>query len=353
MNQDKKILLEESVLNSNILVFKFKKKFVNLMGFFLHFVSRFDFEIRPALIGFMIVIGIFNLIKLSQYSLDEVMSFSRSKTLSSYFNSIPISALSFQVVPNNSTEVLVPTIPEKVLKLSEPQKILAKSFIVYDNSKQREIYSKDKTMQLPPASLVKMLSALYLTKNSELDEIVTIPSSCTLVQGQKVGFKVNEQVTLKDLLYSTLIFSGGDSVCALAFRNQSYSIQGLNDLAKSIGMTNSNFTNYIGLDFERNITTAEDMMKLTLEFIKRDLFNQIVIFKEYTLENGKSISNTNKALTQISGTIGIKTGTTEGANENLIYRFKENDRDIIIVLLNSSNRYTDVSNIISNLYLDF
>lgn len=352
MNQDKKILIEKINFNAFLVTFELKKKIVNLIGFFLRLVSKIDFEIRPALIGFLIVIGVLNLVKLSQYSLDEIMSFSRTRPLSSYLNSIPINALSFEAAPNKKNEIFVPTVPEKVLKLSQPEKILARSFIVYDNSKQREIYSKDKNLQLPPASLVKMLSVLYLTKNSDLNEIVTVPSNCTLVQGQKVGFKVNEKVTLKDLLYSTLIFSGGDSVCAMAFRNTSYSIQGLNDSAKSIGMRNSNFTNYIGLDFEGNSTTAEDMMSLTLEFIKRDLFNQIVSYKDYKLENGKQVFNTNKALTQIPGTIGIKTGTTEGANENLIYRYKENDKDLIIILLNSSSRYNDVSNILSNIYLE-
>jgi D-alanyl-D-alanine carboxypeptidase len=352
MKQNNKINLEEPTPNSYIINFWLKKRIVEVIGFILNFLAKYDFELRPALIGFLIVIGIFNLIRLSQFSLDEIMSFSRTRPINSFLSSIPINALSFHVNPSNSGKVLIPTIPEKILKLSQPEKVMARSFIVYDNLKQKEIFSKEKNLNLPPASLVKMLSVLYLTKNSDLEEIVTIPANCTVVQGQKVGFKVNEEVSLKDLLYSTLIFSGGDSVCALAFRDPSYSIQGLNDLAKSIGMKDSNFTNYIGLDFEGNITTAEDMLYLTLEFIKRDLLNEIVTYKEFKLENGKVVLNTNKALNQINGTVGIKTGTTEGANENLIYRYKENDKDILIVLLNSSSRYSDISNILSNIYLE-
>jgi len=333
--------------------FLIKKYFIISVGLLLRIVRKFDFELRPALVVFILMLGVLNLMKLSNYSLDDIMGVSRRRSESGLLDSLPLGFLLTQEQPPQKLEVVVPTNPpEKLLKFSSPEKVLAKSYIIYDNLREREIYNKDKNLQLPPASLVKMLSSIYLAENVNLDTIVSIPANCTVVQGQKIGFKPGELVSMKDLLYSTLIFSGGDSVCAMAFRNADYSIQGLNNKAKEIGLNNSNFTNYIGLDFEGNSTTSSDMLTLTKYFIKNNLFNEIVSLKSYKLSNGKVILNTNKALSEIEGTIGVKTGTTEGANENLIYRLKNEDRDLIIVLLNSSDRYSDIKNILAGIYLE-
>lgn len=333
--------------------FLFKKMFILTVGFFLRFAKKLDFELRPALIVFVLLLGVLNIMKLSNYSLDDIMGVSRRRSEDGLLDSLPLSFLLSPNPKSQAEKVIIPTSPpEKLLRFSSPQKVLAKSYIVYDNLKDREIYSKEKDLKLPPASLVKMLSSIYLGENFNLDSQVTVPSNCTIVQGQKIGFKPGEEVSLKDLLYSTLIFSGGDSVCAMAFRDPSFSIKGLNDKAKEIGLINSNFTNYIGLDFEGNITTSSDMLILTKYFIKNNLFNEIVKLKTYQLSNGKVIYNTNKALTQIEGSIGVKTGTTEGANENLIYRFKNEEKDLLIVLLNSSDRYSDVKNILQEIYLE-
>jgi D-alanyl-D-alanine carboxypeptidase len=333
--------------------FLIKKYFIISVGLLLRIVRKFDFELRPALVVFILMLGVLNLMKLSNYSLDDIMGVSRRRSESGLLDSLPLGFLLTQEQPPQKLEVVVPTNPpEKLLKFSSPEKVLAKSYIIYDNLREREIYNKDKNLQLPPASLVKMLSSIYLAENVNLDTMVSIPANCTVVQGQKIGFKPGELVSMKDLLYSTLIFSGGDSVCAMAFRNADYSIQGLNNKAKETGLNNSNFTNYIGLDFEGNSTTSSDMLTLTKYFIKNNLFNEIVSLKSYKLSNGKVILNTNKALSEIEGTIGVKTGTTEGANENLIYRLKNEDRDLIIVLLNSSDRYSDIKNILAGIYLE-
>lgn len=331
--------------------FLIKKFLILAIGVTLRIVKKLDFELRPALVVFILLLGVLNVMKLSNYSLDDIMGVSRRRSVEGSLESLPLGFL-IPLSENSQKEtVVIPTNPpEKLLRFSSPEKVLAKSYVIYDNLKEREVFSKDKDLKLPPASLVKMLSSIYLAENTDLDSTVTVPANCTVVQGQKVGFKTGEEVKIRDLLYSTLIFSGGDSVCAMAFRNSGFSIQGLNDKAKELGLKDSNFTNYIGLDFEGNFTTSSDMLVLTKYFIKNNLFNEIVRMKSYQLSNGRLIYNTNKALSEIEGSVGVKTGTTEGANENLIYRYKSGDRDLIIVLLNSSNRYLDVRNILEGIY---
>jgi len=280
------------------------------------------------------------------------MKSTRRTPVLSLSDTVPFNILNSksQVIANENTSQ--PTSPLKeVLKL-RPINILAKSYIVYDAKNSRVISDKNPAVQLPPASLVKLLSVMVFTDNLNLDNYTLVPDECTKVNGQKLGFKVAEKVSIKDLLYSSLIFSAADSVCTLSKVNSDRDLVFFNSYSQQIGMKNSNFTNYIGLDYEDNVTTSQDVLTMTLSFMKKDIYNDIVKLKSYKLENGKVIYNTNKMLFENQYSIGIKTGTTGEANENLIYRYKneESKKDIIVVILNSSNRYQDTKNIISNIY---
>jgi len=175
-------------------------------------------------------------------------------------------------------------------------------------------------------------------------------SECNFVEGQKVGYKKSEKVSGKDMIYSSLVFSGGDSICNL-YKITDSNIPDFNEYAKKLGMKNSNFTNFIGLDYPGNYTTSEDLLNMTLEFIKNDKFNEIVSLKSYQMGNGKVLYNTNKMLFEGNNSVGIKTGTTVGAKENLIYRHKDikKDLDIIIIILNSNSRYQDTKLILNSI----
>jgi D-alanyl-D-alanine carboxypeptidase len=283
---------------------------------------------------------------------EDFMKSTRRKPVLSLAETVPFNVLNSQSRVTSENKPLVTQPAKEVLKLKSTN-ILAKSYIVYDLKDSRVVSEKNSNQQLPPASLVKLLSVMVFTDNLNLDNYTLVPQECTQVNGQKLGFRSGEKVSIKDLLYSALIYSAADSVCTLSRINSGQDLTFFNSYAKSIGMNSSNFTNYIGLDYEDNVTTAEDVLTMTLNFIKKDLFNSIVKLKSYQLENGKVIYNTNKMLFENQYSIGIKTGTTGEANENLIYRYKNDElkRDIIVIILNSSSRYQDTRNIISNLYL--
>ncbi len=96
------------------------------------------------------------------------------------------------------------------------------------------------------------------------------------------------------------------------------------------------------------------MLIMTKEFLKKEVFSEIVKLKSFQLENQRAITNTNKMLFSEKNSTGVKTGTTDGANENLIYRYTDGGRDIdvLVVILNSANRYSDTKQIINKLNFD-
>lgn len=324
--------------------------------YFIRGLNFINFELRWLAFCAFTIFFTLSLWNIKDSNFEDLMKLTRRKPVLSLTETIPESIIKngeFHeenlVLAKKTQEITKP--PEKILKI-KPIDINAKSFLVYDLNKSLELVSKNKTEMLPPASLVKILSVMYFSRDLNLDNKYPMTRECTSVNGQKVGFKVGEEVSVKDLIYSSLIYSGADSVCLLSRINSNLDIQGFNDFAKSIGVKNSNFTNYIGLDFTNNYTTSEDMLLITKEFLKNDLFSEIVKIKSYQLSNQKVLYNTNKMLFSEKFSAGVKTGTTDGANENLIYRYKDdsNKIDVLVIILNSGDRYLDTKNIISSLY---
>ena len=321
----------------------------------VNLINLLDIQVRTLFLILFTTLFSIGLWRVKDMDLDQFMKWTRRPPVLSLTDTVP-----FNVIKANSTaieETLPPKIvatepPKMVLKVKTPA-VLAKSVIVYDNNSGKVLFSKNPDLKLPPASLVKLLSIMVFSQDLSLDLTTKVPAECTSINGQKLGFKSGEAVNVKDLIYSSLIYSAADSVCTLSKINPSLDLAYFNNYAKKIGMLNSNFTNYIGLDFEDNDTTANDVLTMTREFIKKDLFNNIVKLKSYQLQNGKVVYNTNKMLFENQYSIGIKTGTTGEANENLIYRYKNDNlnEDVIVIIMNSSDRYQDTRNIIYNLYL--
>lgn len=336
---------------------------LNFILIFLKVINFLNFEVKWLLFATFTVFLSLSFWNLKDSSIEDFMKMTRRKPVLSLSETVPDTLLRLkssagdQLVLSDSNfkeTVSVETEPAKKVLSIKPLNLLARSYLVYDLKNQVELTSKNKNVTLPPASLVKVLSVMYLTQDLNFNDRFKITSECTLVNGQKVGFRVGEEVSVRDLVYSSLIYSGADSICLLSRTNTNISIENFNNYAKSIGLKNSNFTNYIGLDFTNNFTTSEDMLIMTKEFLKKEIFSEIVKLKSYQLENQRVITNTNKMLFSEKNSTGVKTGTTDGANENLIYRYTDNDRaiDVLVVILNSANRYSDTKQVINSLKFD-
>jgi D-alanyl-D-alanine carboxypeptidase len=334
-----------------------QRLFLKTLFAFLKLINILNFELKWMLFilfTFSLTLTFWNF---KDTSLDDFMKMTRRKPVLSLAETIPESIIktgnSEAKLVLSETNLITTEPAERVLKL-KPLNLYAKSYLIFDLKNNKELISKDKNLQLAPASLVKVLSVMYLTKDLNFSDVYEMTLECTLVNGQKVGFKVGEKISVKDLVYSSLIFSGADSICLLSRTKDNLNIEGMNQFAKSLGMRNSNFTNFIGLDFANNYTTSEDMVIMTQDFLKKEIFSEIVKMKSYKLQNGRVIYNTNKMLFSDKFSAGVKTGTTDGANENLIYRFTDKSRDIdlIFIILNSGDRYADTKQIINGLYFE-
>ena len=231
-----------------------------------------------------------------------------------------------------------------------PPVLEAKAFLVMDVKSDQVLFSQNPDMQLPPASLTKIMTAVVAIEEYNLSKIVVVPEKCVGLNGTSIGFKANEVFTMEDLLYGLLVKSGADAACAVAnISSEAEFLVKMNAKAKEIGLEKTVFQNEIGFDAENNqLTSVEDIRKLSLYALNISTFRKIVGTKNATIKNLNTgtvyaFQNTNDLLFTIPGTVGIKTGTTEKAGQCLTYLYQNRDREILVVLLGSQDRFKDTT----------
>lgn len=240
--------------------------------------------------------------------------------------------------------------------------ITAKAHVVVDNNSQKVLSEHNLRRTFAPASTTKLMTALVAMDIYSENEVLTITPDCTAVDSTKLWLPLDREFIVKDLLYSLLVSSAADASCVLSSSKFSrlVFIDLMNKKAQDLGMNDTFFTNEIGLDGQdgSHYSSAWDLYLLSREAAKIPLIREIYQTKDHTFYdvNGEfevNISNTNRLLWEIPGTVGVKTGTTTGAGEVLIYQYNEGVKDITIIVLASDDRFLDTRNLLNWLFSSY
>jgi serine-type D-Ala-D-Ala carboxypeptidase (penicillin-binding protein 5/6) len=211
-----------------------------------------------------------------------------------------------------------------------------------------------------PASTAKMMTALAARKTYSLDTVLTVKKEA-FTTGTTAKLQLGEQLTVRELLHALLIPSGNDASFILA-NNHPLGYQGfvneMNELAEKFHLDQTHFGNPSGLDAQSQTATARDLAILAKELMKDDVLRQIVSIKNYTVTDvtGKithPVQNTQELLNSVDGVVGIKTGTTQFAGENLITEVDRDGHSVIIVTLGSHDRFNETKQLIEWVFNNF
>lgn len=224
-------------------------------------------------------------------------------------------------------------------KTLETSNVYATSFIVIEQSSNKILEGYNYNTQRSVASISKIMSAIIVIENMDVNEYLTVPEDIKKVDGSSIYLKVNEKVKVIDLLYGLLLRSGNDAAITLA-KGMSNDIQSfvelMNEKATILSMNNTYFSNPHGLDVNDNgnISTAYDMAILYSYCLKNPLFSKIVATKEY-----QKYTNKNKLLHNYEYCTGGKTGYTKKAKRTLLSSASKDDMHLIIVTLNCGDDF--------------
>ena len=228
--------------------------------------------------------------------------------------------------------------------ISKEPSINSRSAIVIDRKSKEVLYGKKEYDKRKMASTTKIMTAIVVLENSNLSDIAEISKKSAGTGGSRLGLKAGDKVTIYDLLYGLMLCSGNDAAVALA-EHVGGSVEGfaklMNNKAKELGLTSTNFVTPHGLDNDNHYTTAYELAILTDYALNNKTFSKIVGTKNYTVTingNSKNLSNTNELLGNLNGIYGVKTGFTNGANRCLVTACKRDNLDIICIVLGADTK---------------
>lgn len=165
----------------------------------------------------------------------------------------------------------------------------APSIILIEAGSKAILYSKDADTAYYPASITKIMTALIVIENCELEENVTFSYRATheLEAGSSgIARTEGEIMTVRDCLYALLVASANEVAQALA-EHVSGSMEAfaelMNKRAAELGCTNTHFANPSGLNDENHYTTCHDMALIMCEAIKHPEFVEIDSTTDYTI----------------------------------------------------------------------
>ncbi len=261
-------------------------------------------------------------------------------------------------------KVVEAKVVKKSLAVFDNVNVKAKAVVVYDLADNRVLYAKNAGVQLPLASITKLMTALVATELLPKDSNITIKSEFLREEGDS-GLVVNESWNLKELLDFSLVTSSNDGVRSVAsvigavkLNSKDYDlgrkdfIEKMNKRAKELGLAQTFFVNETGLDVG-NVSggygSANDVTSLVKymvrnqpEILESTKFSRISIDSNDKKHTAK---NTNDIVNEIPGLFVSKTGYTDMAGGNLVVAFDPSlGKPIVITVLGSTQegRFEDM-----------
>ena len=244
--------------------------------------------------------------------------------------------------------------PAAVLESQNNPDISAKSAVSIEFNSDLEgkiLFAKNDNDRLPIASLTKLMTALIVIENYNLDKQIVISKDAMAQVGVQGVLKEGQVLSVKNLLYITLIESSNRAAYALSSQiGESNFVALMNKKADEIGLYDTHFEDSTGLS-GNSYSTADDLAKLSgYIFFNYPLFGKIVGLKDYNLylSDGSlhhMLQNTNELLGK-NGIVGGKTGYTEEAKGCFMAIQQKADKYLIYVILGADDRFSEMEKLI-------
>lgn len=257
-----------------------------------------------------------------------------------------------------------------ITDIEELSDIQANHILLLNLNDQKIIYEKNPQEKIKIASLTKIMTALVAILNAkDLEEQLTITEEAFLESEgyAEAGFKIGDVVTIRDLLYGTLLPSGVEAAQSLAIHTlgsiETF-VMKMNELATLLDMQNTHFDNPVGRDSEENYSTLYDLEKLLLFALQDETFYQIYTTRNYTATNGLELKSTlvnpsEKYHLNIEKIKGSKSGYTKQAGLCLSSIAENEGVEYLLLLANSPyaegfpNHIVDTINIYNYFFTNY
>ena len=239
---------------------------------------------------------------------------------------IPLRVFGEELIPNSKSGILIEPYSEKI------------------------IYEKDKDKEVSVASLTKMVAQIIILEevrkgNIKWNDIVTVSKNASSMGGSQIYLSEGEKISVEDLMKGISVASGNDATVAMAeyiSGSEDKFVKRMNKKVKDLGLKHTHFSNCTGLDSDNHYSSAYDMAMIAKELVINypEILKFSSIYEDYLRENTPNkfwLVNTNKLISQYSGTDGLKTGHTDNAGYCLAATTMRNNLRLIGIVLGETD----------------
>lgn len=209
----------------------------------------------------------------------------------------------------------------------------------------RVLWARDASGRRAQASITKLMTALIVLDETDLDEIVTVSEAASTVP-YAIGLEPGERHSVYELLEYALVASSNDAAVALA-EHVGGSVAGfvatMNERAEELGLESTHFANPHGLDAAGHYSCAADVAALTALAMEHAEFRRIVVLPSVTLPvygtrtAPETIESTDHLLGTYGGLVGGKTGFTDDADYCFVASAEREEISLTAVVLGAPN----------------
>ena len=232
--------------------------------------------------------------------------------------------------------VLAPWLPRQAGAIE----ISARQAILMDYATGEVLFEKNADEAMTPSSMSKIMTVYKLFERLkdgrlQLSDSFVVSEKAWRKKGSKMFVAVNSRVKVEDLIRGIVVQSGNDASIVvaegLAGSEEAFAAE-LNETARELDMSNSNFVNASGWSDPEHLTTARDLARLAIATI-RNFPDYYDYYAEKTYSyNGIKQGNRNPLIYRDVGADGLKTGHTEDGGYGLTASALRGGRRLIAVL---------------------
>jgi D-alanyl-D-alanine carboxypeptidase len=252
--------------------------------------------------------------------------------------------------------------------------VRAKALLCVDCSSNQVLLERNSAEPLPIASITKLITAMTVIDEMNLDSIIEVPRDIKKIEKHVVGIRPGDRLSVRDLLHGLLIESGNDcaEVLARAYPHGGRTgfMAAMNKRVKEIGATQTVLHTPSGLDLKvephgnsrngennsvvkiSNTASAQDVALIARRAFSYPLIRKVGGMKTYTMTTHNErpreyglVSN-DKLLDRGLPLEGAKTGYTDLAGRCIVALFRDRGKERMVVVLNAPRHF----NVAENLY---
>lgn len=217
-----------------------------------------------------------------------------------------------------------------------------KSALLVNMTTGKIYYEQNPDKPIAPASITKVLTLYVLRESLAQGKIswktpIPVSSRAVATGGSSMHLNKGEKVPLSELVKGISVVSANNACVALAEYlgkgDPKVFVGQMNAKAKKIGMTKSQFKNPNGLPAQGQLSTARDIAKLSMSYLRA--FPDSLSIHSLTTHsyNGVTHRNANSLLRTYPGVDGLKTGFVCSSGYNITATAKRGNTRLVAVVL--------------------